>query len=378
MTTDNRTFLDALDVVKGAVGSQHSLLQHLRHILLSSSTLTAHDGRITISAPFADCPLSKLSLTLPGEHLLALASHLDHECENLRIVNTDGRLRMSVGKSFRVILPVGSVDASLTASPFAGVKTDGRPAKKGRARGRLDTELSNATDVIQCDGTVLLATLRSLRPFIGDDASRPWSASVLVREGRAWATNNVVLACAAWPHGGAAQGEFALPVFAVDELLRIDEPPEAYRIEPHAVSFLLRDGAWLRTQLVQAGQWPNAAAAHAAAWQGAKFEELRGAGQEAQAVEDLMPFCPDPAAPVIVLEGRTMKTADGDTAAQLANVLRTALQGEEPYRFRAEPLREVLDVASHVAWNTFPRVAWKSAATDERVAMSGVLLGLRA
>lgn len=45
----------------------------------------------------------------------------------------------------------------------------------------------------RCVDFGLLAALQAVRPFISDDASRPWGMSVLLKNGYAWATNNLAL-----------------------------------------------------------------------------------------------------------------------------------------------------------------------------------------
>ncbi len=104
------------------------------------------------------------------------------------------------------------------------------------------------------DGEVLLKALKTVAPFIGNDASRPWSNGVLLKGQSAYATNNVVLVeywtdCV-FPFA------FNIPGLAVKEMLRIGEPPIAARATDKNISFMYEDERWIRTALYET-KWPN-------------------------------------------------------------------------------------------------------------------------
>lgn len=68
----------------------------------------------------------------------------------------------------------------------------------------------------------LLDALKAVRPFISDDASRPWSMSVLLRDGHAWATNNLALVRSPLPLPSMLEG-VKLPAAAVHFLCDFEE-----------------------------------------------------------------------------------------------------------------------------------------------------------
>lgn len=109
-------------------------------------------------------------------------------------------------------------------------------------------------DHIEMDGAALLATLKALAPFIGEDASRPWANGVLLSGQSAFATNNIVLVeywvGVEFPH------VVNVPRMAIKEMLRINEPPTHAQMTDKSMTFHYPDGRWVRTQLLEVG-WPD-------------------------------------------------------------------------------------------------------------------------
>lgn len=109
-------------------------------------------------------------------------------------------------------------------------------------------------DSVAIDGDTLLRALKALSPFLGDDASRPWSNGVLFTGNSAFATNNVILA-EYWtsmnlPHA------INIPKTAVTEILRIGEPPVSMQMTENSITLHYSEQRWLRTQLFDAS-WPD-------------------------------------------------------------------------------------------------------------------------
>ncbi len=104
------------------------------------------------------------------------------------------------------------------------------------------------------NGVALLAALKAVQPFIGEDASRPWCNGVLLRGPSVFATNNVAL-IEYW-----AQETLPImvniPRVAVKEMLRIGEPPTHAQYEENSVTFHYAGNRWLRTHLLPS-EWPD-------------------------------------------------------------------------------------------------------------------------
>ena len=104
------------------------------------------------------------------------------------------------------------------------------------------------------DGEELLAAIKVISPFIGDDASRPWSNGVLLKGQSAFATNNVSL-IEYWV-GSVFPIVCCVPKIAIREMIRINEPPERAQVNDVSISFHYKDGRWIRTALLDIG-WPD-------------------------------------------------------------------------------------------------------------------------
>jgi len=111
-----------------------------------------------------------------------------------------------------------------------------------------------AGDRVDFDGEALLKALKVIAPFIGDDASRPWTNGVLLKGQSAFATNNVCL-IEYW-----LATDFPIvvniPEVAIDEMLRINEPPTHGQMDSNSMTFHYSNGRWIRTQLLEV-TWPE-------------------------------------------------------------------------------------------------------------------------
>lgn len=104
------------------------------------------------------------------------------------------------------------------------------------------------------DGAAMLQAIKVVAPFIGDDASRPWSNGVLLLGQSAFATNNITLV-EYWT-GSTVPRPLNIPRAAIKELLRIDEAPEAVQLTDTSITFHFSGQRWLRTQLFET-KWPD-------------------------------------------------------------------------------------------------------------------------
>ncbi len=103
-------------------------------------------------------------------------------------------------------------------------------------------------------GGKLLDAIKTVSPFIAEDASRPWARGILFRGQSAYATNNVVIV-EKWL-GFDFPVEVNVPKSAIVELLRIGEEPERLQVTDTSITFHFSGGRWLRTQTYDLN-WPN-------------------------------------------------------------------------------------------------------------------------
>lgn len=107
---------------------------------------------------------------------------------------------------------------------------------------------------VEINGEAMLDAFKRLLPFVGDDASRPWSTGVLLLGQSAFATNNVILV-ECWL-GSKFPVVANIPRVAIREMVRIDEPPTYAQMAANSVTFHYSGGRWVRTQLLST-DWPD-------------------------------------------------------------------------------------------------------------------------
>lgn len=111
-----------------------------------------------------------------------------------------------------------------------------------------------AGDVVQFDGETLIKAFEALLPFIGDDASRPWTNGILLRGQSAFATNNVSLV--EYWLGTETPIVVNIPREAVREVLRVKEAPTHAQVDRNSITFHFSDERWIRSQLFET-EWPD-------------------------------------------------------------------------------------------------------------------------
>lgn len=322
--------LDALNLVKGAV-SERDLVPALTHLAIDDGHIHGFNGRVHISTPCKE--LKGFKFTVPMAPFLAAVE----ACEG------DPKILQVEGKNV-IFIRRGKFGANMPYGPLENF-----PLPQASAAKKI--KVAN-----------LLPVLSALRPFIGQDATRAWSASIKFNGSTAIATNNVVLVQAMLK---TAIPSMALPVFAVEEMLRLGYEPTTVTVKPNAATFHYTGGLWLRTLLIEE-PWPDAGAVLTKAHEGASLAPIpKGLSG---AVQQIRPFCPDPKLPLIQLKDGTVSTLQGALSAAIDGFA----GGMGVYH--ADPLTAVLSCALRMGWGSFPRVPWVGKTQD--VALKGVLLGI--
>lgn len=202
----------------------------------------------------------------------------------------------------------------------------------------------------------LLHTLEELRPFVSEDASRPWSRSIMFKNGYAYATNNTVLARLPAPN----VAETSVPVSAIDILLDLGMEPATVEVTSRTITFSFPNGMWLQSQLIEAG-WPDVEKIIIPSL----YEDLPE--YFAGAIENMIPFCDDPKFPIITLGEYGVSTSEGATEA-------TIDLGELPESvFRAEPLLMVARKAVGIAFESYPKACY----FEGEDGVEGMLIGIK-
>lgn len=211
--------LKELKFVQGAVAKK-DLLPAMTHFKIENGTVRSYNGALAICSPIPfdiDC--------IPKAEPLVRAISNCNDTVTLSMTPA-GKLRIQSGK-FRAF--VDTIDGETPHVEPAG-------------------------EHIDFDGEVLLRAFKTLYPFIGDDASRPWTNGVLLRNESAFATNNVCLV--EYWLGVSVPFVVNIPRTAIREMLRVDEPPTHCQVEQNSITFHYTDGRWIRTQLYNTS-WPD-------------------------------------------------------------------------------------------------------------------------
>jgi DNA polymerase III sliding clamp (beta) subunit (PCNA family) len=211
--------LSALRFVQGAVAKK-DFVPAMTHFRIEKGTVRSFNGNMGISTPIA----LDLECTPKAETLVRAIAN----CEETAVLSMTqkGRLKVQSGK-FKAFIE------------------------------NLEGEVPHVTpagDIVQIDGAALLDSFQKISSFVGNDASRPWTNGILLRGQSAFATNNVCLI----EYWLAIDIPFVvnIPGTAVDEIIRVNEPPSHLQLSNNSVTFHYNGGRWIRTQLYVT-QWPD-------------------------------------------------------------------------------------------------------------------------
>ena len=213
--------LDALKFVKGSVARKDPI-PALTHFSIKNGEIRGFNGVICMGAPVAldiDCQPKAIPFIKAVEI-----------CEGLE--STPG---LSLTAAGRLTIKSGKFKVHIDCSPdaFPDVKPEGD---------RIEVAPG------------LLAAFRALGPMIAEDASRPWARGILLRDGSAFATNNVVIG-QYWI--GANLGfDMNIPDECIKEILRVKQEPVGISATPRSITFHFADGRWIKSQLLTT-DWPN-------------------------------------------------------------------------------------------------------------------------
>ena len=334
--------LEQLKLIMGAVAKK-DIVPVLTHVHVLEGALQASNGRILLHAPAPDVhDMGHAGVNVPGKKLYQAVQSAGNRPLRWQTLE-DGRLRMKAGR-MQVTLPL-----STEQFPTMDPPTQREEVTKG----------------------ALEDVLRTLRPFVAQDGSKPWASGVLLDPaGYAYATNNVAIVRGQFRALAALPEPLNIPVDTVDEVLRLSKavgPVQWWHLEEGALYLGWDNGMWMHTvRLVN--EWPDQRAEiiEGPSREGAPTtgEGLQGVRQAVQAV---VPFSPDEKAPAVKFTENGVQTLEGDTEAHVE------IEGLPEGHYRSEVLDPVLKAADRVWFNQ-----WPSPIPFEGPGVEGVFLGLRA
>lgn len=213
--------LAELKFVQGAV-ARKDFIPHLTHFKIENRTVRSFNGSLALCSPI-DFDIDCIPKAVPFVKAI-------QNCEDTVSLNMTpaGRLSVSSG-SFKAFIECVEEDT-----------------------GHVEPE----GERFELNGMQVLQALKIMAPFIGEDASRPWTNGVLFKGQSAYATNNVSL-IEYWI-GDLFPIICNVPKVAIREMIRINEPPLYAQATGRSISFHYPNGKWLRTALLDL-EWPDLA-----------------------------------------------------------------------------------------------------------------------
>lgn len=272
--------LTTLQFVRGVVSEVDNVMPVLTHFCVYNGRLQGANGRLAIDSP---CPELAFDAVVPADRFLRAVDACRGEP---KIKLTDGKVIVE-RKPFRATLP---------RLPIADYPiTEVAKGKKTPLQGDL------------------LAHLKTLRPFMSEDAERAWASTLLfdAKSKTIYAASNATIGMV---EGAPFKDSIMLPVFCVDELLRIGKEPDQYSQDDNLLTFYWGD-QWLCSRKIT-GEWPIATARDwLAAGKKTKMTDIPET--LSSSVEQLVPFCNDRKAPLIYFRKGGISTAPGETQAEI-------------------------------------------------------------
>jgi hypothetical protein len=233
--------LEELKFVMGAVAKK-DFLPAMTHFAIEKGTVRSYNGAVALSSPLA----CDLDFKPKADKMVQAIANCPDDSTPVLSMTTAGRLciRAGVFKAF--------IECVAEETPH--VLPEGEMVRLDTiAQKQLDKDGNEAAPPLTL-GDVLLNALKVIHPFIGDDASRPWSNGVLFRDEFAFATNNVMLV-QYWT-GAKMPVTVNVPRVAIREMLRINKPPIYAQVTDRSMTFHYANKKWIRTQLLDV-KWPD-------------------------------------------------------------------------------------------------------------------------
>lgn len=176
------------------------------------------NGRYTVDMPASELPVA----TFPIDRLVAAWSVCDGD-PNLGVTDSNLMVR---GKARRSRIGLSDPKSYPQVSPT--------PKTNHTAPG-------------------VSALLKSLQPFVATDASKVWATGICLKEGYAYATNNVILCRVPFPT--VLPESVIIPSACFDAVTDKGEPCDM-GVAKDSVTFYYEDGTWIKTLLLNM-DWPT-------------------------------------------------------------------------------------------------------------------------
>jgi DNA polymerase III sliding clamp (beta) subunit (PCNA family) len=296
----------------------------------------------------------------------------------------DGRITAFNGM-FSLSSPIGiDIDVQPKASSFfAAVKacpelislhvtaTKRLAIKSGKFKAYIECLDTVVQHEVAPEGTLIdlgpnfMEGIKSIAPLMGVDASRFWAMGIKLQKESMFATNNVTLV--EYWHGHDIPIDVVIPSQAINELLRIGEPPAKVQVTENSISFWFENDRWLRTQLLDTEGWPTDRMQELINNSKNELVVLDDSFREALSV--LKPFMDEHSSIYITSKGLST-TKEEETGAKVELDL-NSIEGMHCYNHTNLSL--LLETADRIDWSSYPKPCYFRKGDRQR----GVIIGKR-
>lgn len=212
--------LKELKFVQSAVAKKE-LIPGMTHFCIENNTIRAYNGALALSSPIAfdiDCKPEAIAL------IKAIGNCSEaHPVTMTQLKN--GKLHI-VNGPYDV-----KIDCIMEETPHVEPEGESLPF----------------------DGSTVCKAFDAVMPFVGTDASRPWTTGIFLSGSSAYATNNVCFV--EYWLGNPMPVAVNVPVEAAREVLRVGEIPSHIQVTKNSISFHFPGGRWIRSALLNT-DWP--------------------------------------------------------------------------------------------------------------------------
>lgn len=304
--------LDALRFVASAVAKKE-FVPELTHFKIKQGRVTGFNGQIALSSD--------------------IDVDLDVQPQALALINA---IRACPGTIALSVTPAGKLSV-----------------RSGKFRSYVNCLADTIAHFVEPEGETVdmgehfLPGIKCLAPLMGIDASRPWSMGIKLHGQSMYATNNIMLA--QYWHGSQLPLEAVIPAAAINELLRIDEPPTRVQMTDNSISFWFGPKRWMRSQLLIDGGWPIDKVDGLMATNGRNPQPFPDGFFDA--VEKLKPFLGEQGS--VYLSPDRMATTPVDEDGTSIEVELPQVTGMQAYH--QKHLELLGRVAKQIDWSDYPR-----------------------
>lgn len=297
--------LDDLKFVMGSVAKK-DFLPALTHFVISGGRVRGYNGKLALSSPLdvgIECK--------PRADLLVRA-----------IAQCTETIQMSLTKAGKLTVKSGSFKAFVEC-----------------VEGETPHILPSG-DMLEVNAEGLYAAFDELAHIVGNDASRPWTNGMLIREGSVFVTNNVIV-IQKWI--GVTLPSMNIPLDAIKEILRCKEVFTHIQYDGSTATFHYASGRWICTQLLSS-DWPDFATILDKESCPVPIDE-----KLFRALDQLGPFV-DKLGRVYFAEG-CLRTHEEEGVGAVAALDGFSYEGA----YALEMLRKIETVADIIDWSLYPR-----------------------